>query len=154
MVMNYEVKNLIERLCNAEAEDLLQSTLVEEAANLLEQMQERLATQSERLAKLEERISTIYSQPVELPEPSYFGLSKDHLWVSITKLTYDHILPEYRMTSYTAYQLTKAVQEATARALGAAAKECEARYMGDNNREDLEAKRCASAIRNLIGRVE
>lgn len=24
---------------------------------------------------------------------------------------------------------------------------CESRYMGDNNREDLEAKRCADAIR-------
>ena len=29
----------------------------------------------------------------------------------------------------------------------ACAKVCEARYMGDNNREDLEAKRCAAAIR-------
>lgn len=27
------------------------------------------------------------------------------------------------------------------------AKVCESRYMGDNNREDLEAKRCAAAIR-------
>jgi hypothetical protein len=27
------------------------------------------------------------------------------------------------------------------------AKVCEARYMGDNNREDEEAKRCAAAIR-------
>jgi hypothetical protein len=29
----------------------------------------------------------------------------------------------------------------------ACAKVCEARYMGDNNREDQEAKRCAAAIR-------
>lgn len=28
------------------------------------------------------------------------------------------------------------------------AKVCEARYMGDNNREDMEAKRCAAAIRS------
>ena len=27
------------------------------------------------------------------------------------------------------------------------AKVCEARYMGDNNREDMEARRCAEAIR-------
>ena len=27
------------------------------------------------------------------------------------------------------------------------AKVCEARYMGDNNREDMEARRCAAAIR-------
>lgn len=26
---------------------------------------------------------------------------------------------------------------------------CEARYMGDNNREDMEARRCAAAIRAL-----
>ena len=29
----------------------------------------------------------------------------------------------------------------------ACAQVCEARYMGDNNREDMEAKRCAEAIR-------
>jgi hypothetical protein len=27
------------------------------------------------------------------------------------------------------------------------AKVCDARYMGDNNREDMEAKRCAETIR-------
>jgi hypothetical protein len=27
------------------------------------------------------------------------------------------------------------------------AKVCDKRYMGDNNREDMEAKRCAAAIR-------
>lgn len=31
-----------------------------------------------------------------------------------------------------------------------AAKICEARYMGDNNREDQEATRCARAIREKI----
>ncbi len=29
----------------------------------------------------------------------------------------------------------------------ACAKQCDARYMGDNNREDMEARRCAAAIR-------
>jgi len=29
----------------------------------------------------------------------------------------------------------------------ACAQSCEARYMGDNNREDMEARRCAAAIR-------
>ena len=29
----------------------------------------------------------------------------------------------------------------------ACAKVCESRYMGDNNREDMEARRCAVAIR-------
>lgn len=119
--MNNEVKNLIERLRNAEAEDLLQSTLVEEAADLLER---------------------IYSQPVELPFSPYLYTE----WASESERRCS--------TMYTADQLTKAVHEATARALEAAAMECEARYMGDNNREDVEAKRCASAIRNLIGRVK
>jgi len=30
----------------------------------------------------------------------------------------------------------------------ACAKVCESRYMGDNNREDMEARRCADAIRS------
>ena len=34
------------------------------------------------------------------------------------------------------------------------AKVCEARYMGDNNREDMEAKRCAAAIREIGGSRE
>ena len=36
----------------------------------------------------------------------------------------------------------KAMQERCAKA-------CEARYMGDNNREDQEARRCAAAIRAM-----
>ena len=32
----------------------------------------------------------------------------------------------------------------------ACAKVCDARYMGDNNREDMEAKRCAAAIRAKV----
>jgi hypothetical protein len=31
----------------------------------------------------------------------------------------------------------------------ACAKVCDKRYMGDNNREDIEAKRCAAAIRAM-----
>ena len=36
---------------------------------------------------------------------------------------------------------------AAAKEREACAKVCDARYMGDNNREDMEAKRCAEAIR-------
>lgn len=43
--------------------------------------------------------------------------------------------------------LVKIVQKAVASEREACAKACEARYMGDNNREDQEAKRCAAAIR-------
>ena len=37
--------------------------------------------------------------------------------------------------------------EAQAEEREACAKVCDARYMGDNNREDMEAKRCADDIR-------
>ena len=39
------------------------------------------------------------------------------------------------------------MREAVAKEREACAKVCDARYMGDNNREDMEAKRCAEAIR-------
>lgn len=38
-------------------------------------------------------------------------------------------------------------QEAAENEREACAKVCDARYMGDNNREDMEAKRCAESIR-------
>lgn len=41
-------------------------------------------------------------------------------------------------------------QAAEAQALERAAQVCESRYMGDNNREDMEARRCAEAIRALV----
>lgn len=37
-----------------------------------------------------------------------------------------------------------------AEVLEEAARVCERRYMGDNNREDMEARRCAAAIRALV----
>ena len=40
-------------------------------------------------------------------------------------------------------------REAQRQAYERAAKCCDARYMGDNNREDMEAKRCAEAIRSM-----
>jgi hypothetical protein len=47
--------------------------------------------------------------------------------------------------------LRELLDSATAQAViserEACAKMCEARYMGDNNREDMEARRCADAIR-------
>jgi hypothetical protein len=41
----------------------------------------------------------------------------------------------------------KALEEARKAEREACAKVCDARYMGDNNREDMEARRCAEAIR-------
>lgn len=43
--------------------------------------------------------------------------------------------------------LERLVEIARADEREACAKVCDARYMGDNNREDMEAKRCAEAIR-------
>ena len=45
-------------------------------------------------------------------------------------------------------KLARAAYEAGAAAeREACAAVCDARYMGDNNREDMEARRCAAAIR-------
>lgn len=35
------------------------------------------------------------------PEPDYYGLTADHLWISIPKDHYDRLKPEYRMACYT-----------------------------------------------------
>ena len=43
--------------------------------------------------------------------------------------------------------LTRFARLVSAAEREACAQVCEARYMGDNNREDMEAKRCAEAIR-------
>jgi hypothetical protein len=47
--------------------------------------------------------------------------------------------------------LRELLDSATAQAViserEACAQSCEARYMGDNNREDMEARRCADVIR-------
>ena len=46
------------------------------------------------------------------------------------------------------YLMAKAAWQAATRAeREECAKVCDSRYLGDNNREDLEAKRCAAAIR-------
>lgn len=43
-------------------------------------------------------------QALEQPEqePDYYGLTADHLWMSISKDHYDRLKPEYRMACYTA----------------------------------------------------
>lgn len=43
----------------------------------------------------------------------------------------------------------KDIRETINKALELAAKECEKRFMGDLNREDMEARCCAEAIRKL-----
>ena len=45
--------------------------------------------------------------------------------------------------------LLRYTREVQARERERCAKVCDGRYMGDNNREDMEAKRCAAAIREL-----
>lgn len=48
---------------------------------------------------------------------------------------------------YTADQMRAYAEAAVKAEREACAKLCEARYMGDNNREDMEARACAAAIR-------
>ena len=45
------------------------------------------------------------------------------------------------------HEVIKMIEAAVEAEREACAKVCEARYMGDNNREDMEARRCADAIR-------
>jgi hypothetical protein len=40
-------------------------------------------------------------EAIEQAEPDYYGLTKDHLWMSITKDHYDMLKPEFRMACYT-----------------------------------------------------
>ena len=101
-------------------------------------------------------LERIYSQPVELPEAVAYQSSLEwrlnHL---MSRRQYDSCLPKNRVDFdvplYTADQLTKATQEATARALEAAARVCES---VDNYANPMTANDCADAIRNLIGRVK
>lgn len=57
--------------------------------------------------------------------------------------------PSYARNFWTASdeELERFFTLATAHEREECAKVCESRYMGDNNREDMEARRCAEAIR-------
>ena len=44
-------------------------------------------------------IKEALAQPEQ--EPDYYGLTADHLWMSISKDHYDRLKPEYRMACYT-----------------------------------------------------
>jgi uncharacterized protein YecE (DUF72 family) len=64
---------------------------------------------------------------------------------------FEEFLESFAHCVYTYTVITNLQDEAgqaIAREREACAKLCEARYMGDNNREDMEAKQCAKAIRN------
>ena len=62
----------------------------------------------------------------------------------IIKLAREANLPD-PMVFYASIERFAALVAAAERE--ACAKVCEARYMGDNNREDMEARRCSAAIR-------
>ena len=57
------------------------------------------------------------------------------------------IAAELRRLNAENQQLRAQLAKAVAEEREACAKVCDDRYMGDNNREDMEAKRCAAAIR-------
>ncbi len=40
-------------------------------------------------------------EAAEKQEPSYYGLTDDHLWMSVSKKQYDSLKPAFRMACYT-----------------------------------------------------
>ena len=128
--------------------------LVQRLRVFSEQFVGKEAAAAKQAADLLERI---YSQPVELPEAVAYQSSLEwrlnHL---MSRRQYDSCLPKNRVDFdvplYTADQLTQAVQEATARALEAAANEAD-RWQSAIHDPRYECD-CATAIRNLIGRVK
>ena len=48
-----------------------------------------------------EAITAIKAALEAKDEPEYYGLTKDHLWMSISKEHYDRLKPEFRMACYT-----------------------------------------------------
>ena len=49
----------------------------------------------------QEAITAIKAALEAKDEPEYYGLTKDHLWMSISKEHYDRLKPEFRMACYT-----------------------------------------------------
>jgi len=68
-------------------------------------------------------------------EPSYYGLTRDHLWMSISKEHFDRLKPEYRMVAYTADQLAAAVVKRDQRI---AELEAELKVHQDREQEQIE----------------
>ena len=52
-------------------------------------------------AKFNKAIKAVEAALEAKDEPEYYGLTKDHLWMSISKEHYDRLKPEFRMTCYT-----------------------------------------------------
>ena len=53
------------------------------------------------LKQMEPAITAIKAALEAKDEPEYYGLTKDHLWMSISKEHYDRLKPEFRMACYT-----------------------------------------------------
>jgi hypothetical protein len=70
--------------------------------------------------------------------------------VRFAALLRDHMLSEgWRQCAQgqTTTQFCALAEQARLEEREACARVCESRYMGDNNREDMEARRCSAAIR-------
>ena len=52
-------------------------------------------------AGIDQAITAIKAALEAKDEPEYYGLTKDHLWMSISKEHYDRLKPEFRMACYT-----------------------------------------------------
>jgi hypothetical protein len=90
---------------------------------------------------------------IEMARQAGFTLPEGETWYeafpqcieAFAKLVADKATDKANARSNTSWTLMckKMVEDERA----ACAKVCDARYMGDNSREDMEAKRCAKAIR-------
>jgi len=77
-----------------------------------------------------------------------YGQPLDELRAAVEQYAAEQVAEKAGELLRAAYrQPSKSVVEAVLREREACAKVCESRYMGDNNREDMEARRCAAAIR-------
>lgn len=82
-------------------------------------------------------------KPETLPEPDFRLKWRDGAYY-VTK-------PNIGDTDcYTASTLRETVKGARLKALEEAENVCRKRFVGDHNREDFEARRCADAIRKLM----
>jgi hypothetical protein len=72
--------------------------------------------------------------------PDLFGVSQLERFAALVRA--DERNRTWTQEHWTEYERSIAAAEREA-----CAKVCDARYMGDNNREDTESRRCAAAIR-------
>lgn len=74
---------------------------LENMANIRHCQREKGYPLSDADKRMQEAIPAIKAALEAKNEPEYYGLTKDHLWMSISKEHYDRLKPEFRMACYT-----------------------------------------------------